>query len=156
MIDEVDVKILNIMQKNGRVQRNKIAEKVDLTIPAVSDRIKKLEQNGFIKGYHAEINYQKLGKDITAFVHIFYSHSNDYKYRNFLDKINSEDDITECYSITGDSSHIVKIYTESTESLELLLNRIQSWQGVEGTKTYVALSNFKYSHQVKPSKKVIK
>lgn len=156
MIDDIDVKIIETLQKDGRVQRNKIAEVVDLTIPAVSDRIKKLENKGIIKGYYTEIDSHKLGKDIIAFVHIFYSHSNDYKYRNFLDKINSEDDIAECYSITGDSSHIVKIYTESTESLEYLLNRIQSWEGVEGTKTYVALSNFKNSHNIKPAKKVIK
>ena len=156
MLDEIDVKILNILQESGRVQRNRIAEKVELTIPAVSERIKKLEQNGIIKGYYTEVDHQKLGKDITAFVHIFYSHSNDYKYRHFLDKINDEDDITECYSITGDSSHIVKIYTESTESLEHLLNRIQSWQGVEGTKTYVALSNFKYSHLIHPSEDKMK
>ena len=156
MLDEVDVKILNILQKDGRVQRNKIAEAVDLTIPAISERIKKLEQSGIIKGYYTDVDFQKLGKDITAFVHIFYNHSNDYKYRNFLDKINSEEDITECYSITGDSSHIIKVYTESTESLEYLLNRVQSWQGVEGTKTYVALSNFKYSHSINPTQDVIK
>ena len=99
MIDEIDVKILNILQKNGSIQRNRIAEAVDLTIPAISDRISKLEKKGIIKGYHTDVDYKKLGKDITAFVHIFYSHSNDYAYRNFLDKINAEDDITECFSI---------------------------------------------------------
>ncbi|MCF7885402.1 MAG: Lrp/AsnC family transcriptional regulator [Candidatus Marinimicrobia bacterium] len=156
MLDAVDVKILQILQENCKTQRTKIAEEVELTIPAVSERIKKLEKTGIIEGYHAKVKPHKLGKDIIAYVHIFYSQSNDYEYNHFLDSINNEEDIIECYSIAGDSSHIVKIYTKSTESLEYLLNRIQSWQGVEGTKTYVALSNFKDSTSIKPTKNLIK
>jgi len=156
MLDAIDVKILNILQKNGRVQRNRIAEAIDMTIPAVSDRIKKLENNGIIKGYYTEVDHKKLGKNITAFVHIFYSHPDGHEYKSFLDNVEQEEDVLECYSITGNSSHILKVHTATTESLEHLLNTLQAWEGVEGTKTYVALSNFKNSHSISPTEDVIK
>ena len=84
MIDSIDVQILDILQKDGRIQRNRIAEKVGLTIPAVSERMRKLEKKGIIDGYHAKVNHSAIGKDVTSFVFVMTSPSK--KYDEFIPK----------------------------------------------------------------------
>ncbi|HEX9614394.1 MAG TPA: winged helix-turn-helix transcriptional regulator, partial [Bacteroidota bacterium] len=65
-MDDIDVKILEILQKQGRTRRNDLAEKVDLSLPAVSERLRKLEESELITGYFAKVDHKRLGKDITA------------------------------------------------------------------------------------------
>ncbi len=153
-MDEIDVKMLNILQNNGRIQRNKIAEQVGLTIPAVSERMRKLEEKGIINGYHAKLNNSAIGKDVTAFVFIITSPSN--KYGNFVKKAREESDIIECHSVTGEGSHLLKIQTENTTTLEHLLATIQSWDGVLQTRTYIVLSSYKEHSALKPAENLIK
>ena len=68
MLDELDLKILRTLQSNGRTKRNVLAEQVGLTIPSVSDRLKKLEENGIIEGYYTKVKRQAFGFDILAFI----------------------------------------------------------------------------------------
>jgi len=154
MLDDIDVQILDILQKKGRIQRNHIAEKVGLTIPAVSERMRKLEKKGIIEGYHAKINNAAIGKDVTAFVFVITSPSGNYE--GFITKAKEKNDIVECHSITGEGSHLLKIYTDSTATLEEMLSEIQSWPGVLQTKTYIALSSYKEFSPLKPSGSVVK
>jgi Lrp/AsnC family leucine-responsive transcriptional regulator len=154
MIDSIDVQILDILQKEGRIQRNKIADKVGLTIPAVSERMRKLEKKGIIEGYHAKINSAAIGKDVTAFVFVMTSPSNAYD--EFVRRAREESDIIECHSITGEGSHLLKVQTDNTAALEKLLSKIQSWQGVLQTRTYIVLSSYKDFSSMKPSGAIVK
>ena len=154
MIDSIDVQILDILQKDGRIQRNRIAEKVGLTIPAVSERMRKLEKKGIIDGYHAKVNHSAIGKDVTAFVFVMTSPSK--KYDEFIRHAREENDVIECHSITGEGSHLLKIQTDNTSTLEKLLSEIQSWPGVLQTRTYIVLSSYKDFSSLKPSKAMLK
>jgi len=147
MLDAIDLKILEILQKNGRTRRNDLAEIVELSLPSVSDRLRKLEENGYIKGYYASIDPKKLGKDITAF--IFASIDSSKHYQSFLDHASSTDEILECHAVTGEGSHLLKIRTENTSTLEKLLSKIQSWQGVTGTRTSIVLSTSRETTRIK-------
>ncbi len=153
-MDKIDVQILDILQREGRIQRNKIAEQVGLTIPAVSERMRKLEQKGIISGYHAKVNNSKIGKDVTAFVFVITTPSK--KYNSFVDNTHKVSDIIECHSITGEGSHLLKIQTDNTMTLEKLLSDIQSWDGVLQTRTYIALSSYKEFSSLMPSEDLIK
>ena len=153
-MDKIDVQILDILQRDGRIQRNKIAEKVGLTIPAVSERMRKLEQKNIIRGYHAKVNNSAIGKDVTAFV--FVNTTPSKKYNSFVDNTYKVNDIIECYSITGEGSHLLKIQIDSTKSLETLLSEIQSWDGVLQTRTYIALSSYKEFSSLLPSPNLLK
>lgn len=153
-MDKIDVQILDILQKDGRVQRNKIAEQVGLTIPAVSERMRKLEQKGIIAGYHAKVNNAAIGKDVTAFVVVITTPSK--KYTSFVERVHDVNDIIECHSITGEGSHLLKIQTDNTMTLEKLLQEIQSWDGVLQTRTYIALSSYKEFSSLLPSENLIK
>lgn len=146
-IDEIDLKILSILQENGRVKRNELAQMVGLSVPAVSERMKRLEDAGIIKGYTALLDSKKLGKDITAFVFVSIDSSKNYPL--FIERVAEVDEILECHSITGEGSHLLKVKTENTSTLEKLLARIQSWPGVTGTKTNIVLSTIKETTKVK-------
>jgi Lrp/AsnC family leucine-responsive transcriptional regulator len=147
MLDDIDVKILDILQKNGRQRRNDLAEAVGLSLPSVSDRLRKLEENGIVKGYHAVVDPKKVGRDITAF--IFVSIDSSKHFQQFLEHASSVDEILEVHAVTGEGSHLLKIRTYNTGSLEKLLAKIQAWSGVMSTRTSVVLSTSKESLQLK-------
>ncbi|MFV1883538.1 MAG: Lrp/AsnC family transcriptional regulator [Balneola sp.] len=141
LLDDIDIAILNHLQENGRAQRNKIAELVNLSVPSVSERMKKLEERGLIQGYHAILNSKDFNFDITAF--LFVQVDGSEHYPEFVQKISSEPEVLECHSITGDGSHLLKVRTKNTSSFERLLSRIQSWNGVNKTRSNLVLSSFK-------------
>ena len=143
MLDDIDQKILEIIQKEGRTRRNDLAERVGLSLPAVSERLRKLEEAEIITGYFAKLNHRLLGKDITAFVLATIDSSKHYTA--FVDHVQTMDDILECHAITGEGTHLLKIRTENTASLEKLLAKIQSWSGVTKTTTSIVLSSPKES-----------
>ncbi|MGH2569295.1 MAG: Lrp/AsnC family transcriptional regulator [Bacteroidota bacterium] len=149
MLDETDIKILDLLQKQGRTRRNDLAEKVGLSLPAVSERLRKLEESGVIAGYFAKVDHKQLGKDITAFVVVTVDSSRHFGA--FLEHVNSTDEILECHAITGEGTHVIKVRTDNTVSLEKLLAKIQSWQGVMKTTTSVVLSTTKETFRVKIS-----
>ncbi|MFN0156682.1 MAG: Lrp/AsnC family transcriptional regulator [Bacteroidota bacterium] len=147
MLDEIDVKLLDILQKRGRTKRNDLAEAAGLSLPSISERLRKLEESGVIAGYHAKVDARKIGKDITAF--IFVTVDSSRHYAQFLEHATALDDILECHAITGEGSHLLKIRTQHTASLEKLLAKIQSWSGVISTRTNLVLSTTKETMRVK-------
>ena len=147
MLDEIDNKILEIIQKEGRTRRNDLAERVGLSLPAVSERLRKLEEAGIIVGYFAKLNHHLLGRDITAFVLATIDSSKHYA--SFVDHISAMEDILECHAITGEGTHLLKIRTANTASLEKLLAKIQSWSGVIKTTTSIVLSSPKETTIIK-------
>ncbi len=140
-IDETDLKLLEYLQNNARMKRNELAEKIGLSLPSVTDRMNKLEELGVIERFITKLNHKSLGKDITAF--IFVTSDSSTHYRDFISHANTAPEVLECHSITGDGSHILKIRTENTSSLEKLLAKIQSWKGVRSTRTSIVLSSHK-------------
>lgn len=151
-LDEIDLKILKHLQRDGRAQRNKLAEIVHLSVPSVSERMRKLEEKELITGYHASLDSKRFNFDITAFVFVEVDGSDNYP--GFVENANDEPEILECHSITGDGSHILKIRTENTSSFEKLLSRIQSWEGVSKSRSNVVLSSFKETSEL-PIEKTI-
>ncbi len=149
LLDDIDIKLLDSLQENGRIKRNDLAEQVGLSLPSVSERLQKLENFGIIEGYYTKLNAKMLGKDISAF--IFVTVDTSKHYQSFLDHAGTVDEIIECHAITGDGSHILKIRTENTSTLERLLGKIQAWPGVTGTKTHLVLSSSKETTKIKIS-----
>jgi Lrp/AsnC family leucine-responsive transcriptional regulator len=147
MIDEIDAKILDILQKKGRTRRNDLADAVGLSLPSVSDRLRKLEDNGIISGYHAKLDAKKMGRDITAF--IFVTVDSSKHYPAFLDHAKEVDEILECHAITGEGTHLLKVRTINTASLERLLAKVQAWSGVVRTQTDVVLSTSKETTRIR-------
>ena len=140
-MDEKDKLILSLLQKDGRMTASEMAEKVDLSVPAVTERIRKLTEGGVLKEFRAVLDAKKVGYDVTAYILLDMSSSNSYG--DMVQYAQDNDEVLECHSITGEGSHILKVRTHDTSSLELLLRNIQSWPGVTRTHTMIVMSTFK-------------
>ncbi len=147
ILDDIDVKILEILQKSARTRRNDIADKVGLSLPAASERLRKLEESGIIQGYFAKLDHKQLGKDITAFIIVTVDSSKHFG--GFIEHAQNTDEVLECHAVTGDGTHLLKTRTDNTASLEKLLGKVQSWLGVVKTETMIVLSSSKESMRIK-------
>ena len=145
-IDEVDAKILELLQEDGRMKRNAIAEEVGMSVPSISERMRKLEEGGVLTGYYADVDPKRLNFDITAFIRVTVDGSSNYS--TFVDRACEIPEVVEVHSITGEGSHILKVRTNTTTTLERLLSQVQSWPGVHGTSSSIALSTFKETRTV--------
>ena len=141
MFDKKDIQILDILQADGRSTASDIAKEVDLSIPAVGERIKKLTEKGLIKQFSAILDHKQIGLNLTAFVFIISEHSDHYN--EFIEKAKETKAIAECHSITGGGSHILKVRVKNSQSLEDFLYEIQNWPGVSRTHSNVVLSTHK-------------
>ena len=141
MIDDIDKKIIDLLQSSGREPATSLADKVGLSVPSVIERMKKLQDANIILGYSADINYKAMGVDISAIITIM-SESSAH-YTEFRKKTKESDEIKSCFSTTGNGSHILFVRTKNTDSLEGLLSEIQGWPGVIRTETQLILSSFK-------------
>tara|TARA_X000000368_G_scaffold316166_1_gene253540 strand:- start:7426 stop:7902 length:477 start_codon:yes stop_codon:yes gene_type:complete len=141
MLDNIDIEILKILQKNGRSSASDIAKSLDLSVPAISERIKKLTEKGIIERFSAILNHKKAGLDLTAYVFIVSEHSDHYE--KFVDNANKCEAVMECHSITGSGSHILKVRVKNSQALEDLLYDIQNWPGVSRTQSNLVLSSYK-------------
>lgn len=142
-LDAIDLQILKALQGNGRIQIGTLAELVQLSAPAVAERLRKLEERGIILGFTTRLSPAALALDITGFILVRVDSSTHYP--KFLAKATAHDEVMECHAITGDASHILKIRTRNTRTLETLLGEIQRWPGVIGTRTSLVLSTHKES-----------
>lgn len=134
-MDTTDIKILEILQQNGRISMKELGKMVALSPPAVSERVKRLEDNGIIKGYIAVVDPKKLGKKIYAIINVAMKVSN---HKAFLKMAGDENAIVECHHLTGEDCMTIKVLVDDTNELEKLLDRIQQ---VGNTKTTIILSS---------------
>tara|TARA_Y100000590_G_scaffold134153_1_gene153451 strand:+ start:56 stop:535 length:480 start_codon:yes stop_codon:yes gene_type:complete len=137
--DQLDIEIINSLQIDGRASASKIASIVGMSIPSVSDRIKKLQKSGIISGFKAIVNPRKVGLDVQAFITIISDSS--IHYNDIVVNSQERTDIINCYATTGNGSHMLFAVTKNSESLELLLRDIQGWPGVIRTETQIILSS---------------
>ena len=140
-IDAIDAQILHLLQTDGRAKRTDIAEAVGLSIPSVSDRMRKLTERGVLTGIHARLGAKRLGRDVTAFV--FVQSTGSEHYAEFVEAVTGMDEVQELHSVTGDGSHVLKVRVRNTTGLERLLARLQAAPGVRGTRTSLVLSTHK-------------
>ncbi len=145
-IDEIDAKILELLQRSGRMKRSDVAEEVDLSISAVSERMRKLEERGVIEGYTAVVDAKRLRLDITAFIRVSVDGSEHYP--EFVSRVTDMEHVLELHSITGEGSHLMKVRVKDTTYLERFLSEIQALPGVSRTTTSIVLSTFKETRTV--------
>jgi Lrp/AsnC family leucine-responsive transcriptional regulator len=121
-----------------------IAERVSLSVSAVIERIKKLENFGIIKKYTVVLDNSQLGKDVSAMM--FINMENPRFNAGFESMVKAHTHITECNYLAGDHDYLIKIITSNTISLERVLNDIKSIAGVAKTRTMIILSSVKHEY----------
>ena len=147
-MDDIDKKILKLLSANARVTLSELAGEIALSLPAISERLKKLEASGVIRQYTTILDPAKLNKHLMALM--FLRFDNPKHGDRFAELSKAEPEIKECYYITGDFDYSLKILTENTGTLEKLLTRIKNAPGVVKTQTIVILSTITDSPSVQP------
>ena len=140
-LDRTDKQILRLLREDGRMSHAAIAKQVNLSGPAVHERVRKLEQRGAIAGYTAVLDPTALDRTHVAFVMVTLSEGNEFAVDEpIVARICEEPDVLEFHRIAGEDCYLVKIRTSTNKELEKLLRRIRSIRGVARTRTTIVLS----------------
>ena len=123
-MDEIDLKIIKELDKNARITAKELAEIVFLSAPAVKSRIERLEELCIIEGYHAQIDYSKLGYLIKAYINLEMDPKLKPKFYPF---IKSVDNVLECDCVTGTYSMLIKIVFKTTQELDTFIGALQKY-----------------------------
>jgi len=140
-LDSTDRNILAELQKDGRESASHIAEKIDVSVPTVTERIRKLQESGIIKRFQVVVDPKSVGLDVAAIITIM-SDSSQY-YKEVTVAAHDTPEVVQCFSTTGNGSHTLFINTKNSKTLEDLLRKVQSWPGVMRTETQIILSSYK-------------
>ena len=151
-IDNTDKQILDILQSDGRVSASNIAAELNISIPTVTDRIKKLQDSGVIKGIHAVLDPRPLGLDVAAMISLISESSIHYK--EVTEAAEEAPEVLQCFSTTGKGSHMLFVVTRNSSTLEDLLRKIQNWPGVIRTETQIILSDYKMIQKISDLTKI--
>ena len=137
-MDKIDKKIINMLQENARATISEMSKKISVSLPAISDRVKKLEASGIIKQYTAIINPEKVNKGFGAMV--FASICDEDHEQDFLDYVEGNSAVKECYFVTGPFQYCMKVFTESLADLKGFIRRIRK-MGATKTDVKIMLSS---------------
>lgn len=142
MIDDIDRRILAMLQRNARISNAEIAREVGMAASAIYERIRKLEERGVIRGYSARLDARKLGYGLVAFVSIKTAAMG--KAAEIQEHLASIPEVQEVHLIVGDDCFQVKVRVADTQALaRLLQDRIQSMDFVGSTRTTIVLETSK-------------
>lgn len=123
-LDELDLRIVDTLLRDGRAPAAQIAEQIGLSRPAVADRIEKLERQGVIRGTTAVVEPRTLGKEVTAFVAARGGPLSAKAWACFRELMHDDEEILEVHTVAGDDCFFIKVRTDSIASLNMLVTRL--------------------------------
>jgi len=140
-MDAFDSKILKLLAQNARMTGADIARKVNLSLPAVTERLRKYTRAGVIDRYTVKLNREKLSLHLLAFVQVWVDHT---KNINVSEQIYPLSEVLECHHVAGHFDLLLKVLVKDTAALEdLLVHKIKSIKSVTRTSTIIILSSYK-------------
>jgi Lrp/AsnC family leucine-responsive transcriptional regulator len=149
-LDETDRKILGILRKQARISLKEMSLRINLSLPAASDRLHKLEKSGYIKEYAAILDPEKFDKEFTCYCMVeFNRHSVDYD-REFVDFVMKCPEILACHRITGSYEYMLKIVARSVREVEQLLELMRGEKRVISASAITILASIKDEVSIGP------
>lgn len=121
-LDHIDHKILKHLQENARITNADLADKVGLSPTPCLRRLRRLEADGIIKGYHTEINREALGVNVTVIILVKLEREDDKTLREFEDAIKAREEVMECYLVTGKFDYFIRVIVPSLAAYEAFLS----------------------------------
>ncbi|MEN8171909.1 MAG: Lrp/AsnC family transcriptional regulator [Chloroflexota bacterium] len=146
MLDKLDKIILQALQQDARISNADLARRVGLSPSATLTRVKRLEEQKYIKHYATQVNRQLTGYDLLCFVSVNLARHQVSQVTNFHEAIQEMPEVLECYHLTGDHDYLLKVVAKNTADLEhFLVHRLTPIDGVDRIHTSVVLSEVKAS-----------
>ncbi|MCA3636224.1 MAG: Lrp/AsnC family transcriptional regulator, partial [Methylobacterium sp.] len=153
-MDHFDIKLLDALQRDGRLTNNELAEKVGLSPSQCSRRRGQLEEEGAIRGYHAALEPGALGFGVIAFVQVTLATHSPDNARRFQQLVERVDEVQEAFAVTGEADYLVKMVAPDLPSLATLLNDIfLPHESVAHVRSSIALTTLKDSRLLPVSRK---
>ncbi|MEN5174686.1 Lrp/AsnC ligand binding domain-containing protein [Acinetobacter higginsii] len=149
-LDRTDLKILDILQADGRISNSKLAELVNLSPTAVMARVQKLTKDEFILGYEAKLNPNKLNANFLVFVEVLLDKTTPHVLNDFIDAVTQYPEIVECHMVSGGFDFLIKLRSAGMEEFRRIAGQIL-WQlpGVKETRSYPVMQVVKDSSKIK-------
>ncbi len=145
-LDRIDLKILDILQKNARIAMTDLADKVGLSATPCTERVRRLERDGVITGYHARVNPHALGRGLLVFVEIKLSAKSGEVFERVKNEIRYVPEVMECHLVSGDFDYLVKArIAEMGEYRRLLGNILLKLPAAAESRSYVVMEEIKES-----------
>ena len=140
-LDPTSRRILQLLVADGRASYQAIADEVGLSRPAVMERVKRMEEAGYIIGYTARLDRDKLGYPVTAFVAVRYPPSDGVTSEPPIDDLVRNPNVLECHHVAGEDCYILKVAAESLPRLEQVLRLVRESGRPASTRTTIVLSS---------------
>ncbi|OMH27127.1 Lrp/AsnC family transcriptional regulator [Motiliproteus sp. MSK22-1] len=148
-LDRVDTEILNALQQNGRLSNRDLADKVSLSNAPCWRRVKRLEQEGYIRGYAAIIDSDKIGLKMCAFAEVSLDNHHPDTVAGFLEMVNRCPEILECHAVSGGCDYLLKVLSRDMESYqEFLSHNVLNQKGVRTANTLFSMKRQKVSVEI--------
>lgn len=148
-LDKTDIKILDILQKNGRITNSELAKKITISPSPTLERVKKLEQRGFIRNYVALVDPHKVGITCFTYVEVTLKRHGNKPVERFTDAIKKMEEVTECHHITGEADFLLKVATKDIPQYEhFIIHKLTALEDVQHLKTLVVLSTIKQETKI--------
>ena len=145
-LDKIDRKILDILQSNAKITNAQLSKEIGLSPAPTLERVKKLENSGIIKSYHAKLNTDKIGMSVSTFVYATLKGHNKQNIEVFIDAISKIEEIIECHHVTGSGDFVLKVIAQDISSYQkLMLEKVSDISVVDNLQSMVILSTFKDS-----------
>ena len=149
LLDRIDRNILHTLQNDGRLSYVELAEKVGLSTSPCLERVKRLERDGFIIGYSARLDPQKLAAGLLVFVEISLNYTSGNVFNEFRQAVRQWPEIQECHLVSGDFDYLLKIrIADMMAYRELLGEIVHVLPGVRDSRTLVAMETVKESGEI--------
>lgn len=147
--DEIDIEILRLLQGDGRMTNVDLAKRIGLSPPSALQRVRNLEQRGFISGYVALLNPNRLGKSITVFVLVSLALHQEQPIERFRKNIQEIPEVVECYHVSGEFDFLLKVLVPDIPAYEMLIReQISKIQGIQQLKSSFVLAEPKHTTQI--------
>ncbi|SIQ58177.1 transcriptional regulator, AsnC family [Rhizobium sp. RU35A] len=141
-LDRIDIKILSELQKNGRITNVELADLVNLSPSPCLMRVKKLQSEGYITGYSAQINVAKLGQTLTVFTEVTLKNHRQIDFARFLAAVEKLDSVIECHLVSGGYDYLLKFVTASVVEYQTIMERLIDMEiGIDKYFSFVVLKS---------------
>jgi Lrp/AsnC family leucine-responsive transcriptional regulator len=150
-LDEIDRKILRTLSRDGRISNQKLADMVNLSPTPCWNRVKALEESGFISEYIAVLNQRALGLPDTVIIEVTLDRHDDEIFKRFGDALAELPEVMEAYLLTGEYDYLIKVAVSGTEGYEQFLRqKLYKIPGIRHSRSTFALRCLKRVHSVTP------
>lgn len=148
-LDKTDLQILRTLQQNARLTTKELAARVSLSSTPVFERLKRLENNGYIKKYIAVLDAEKLNQGFIVFCHIKMSKLNREIAQNFTEIIRNIPEVTECYNISGSFDYLLKIHAPNMKYYqEFVLNVLGTIENLGSLESTFVMAEIKHDYGI--------